>query len=282
VHLKPIGGPFLSARQLHKHLILIAIFLSFPVSAQTLDFVLDLDGVLIFKPAADAPPEKVIEADGKKYRVADWAGEFLQFLADIPNSRITFFSSLPNKRNIEALQKIVLPNGKTAVQIAIGENGELRIFDTELLLNNEGHNQKDLDKLPFQFSRNRILLLDDQDGFIVRTQRRNYLRVSNNSDAFGHYPEIFEVFRERDKLIAERARIELPRLAAIINSALNTIGPDRDRFVEAISAIQWQTTPGDGYQFPKLNHENFSDETYAKGKQLLSEKSKDCVRLVTP
>lgn len=114
----------------------------------TIDFVVDLDGVLIFdRISNNAPENKIIIVSGHRYRLAEWSGEFLQFLSEIPGARVTFYSSGPKGSNVEVLKHIVLPNGKTAYEIALDGIDLPRIFERDFWIHNS--RKKNLSSLPF-------------------------------------------------------------------------------------------------------------------------------------
>jgi hypothetical protein len=70
------------------------------IYVQSIDFILDLDGLFLFKNiASDAPLERIIQAGGKNYRIAEYTVEFLEFLDSIPGSRVSFYSAVSNVRN---------------------------------------------------------------------------------------------------------------------------------------------------------------------------------------
>ncbi len=255
---------------------------------------MDLDGVLLFHNIApDAPTEKLIFADEKKYRIAEWAGEFLQFLSDIPQSRVSFYSAMANRRNIAALDQIVLPNGKTAAQIATSESGEVRIFETD---STSGYRPvKDLKKLPFSISIDSAISIDDQDGNVADNQTRNFLHAFDFtlSDI---YPERPYNLTNRYQREFFQARNELPRLAGLIHSALENMGESSWGFVDALSILQWQTPPGTsrvaGEQWaslPPVNESIFSESIYDSGIRLLtatkigvaSQHNGNCAKILT-
>jgi hypothetical protein len=142
--------------------------------SKSIDITFDLDDTLIrwVRPFPDEPlPEGAIPADGNhlkySYRILDGAPELLQSLADRPNVRISFFSLGPAGRNEEILKKIILPDGRSAWDIA-----HLVLSDEDATPDGE----KDLSKINPDTSR--VLIVEDKSNSTIEAHRANILRIS--------------------------------------------------------------------------------------------------------
>ena len=119
-----------------KKFILFNIIISLPCHSElfsqtlgdkdnTIYVAVDLDGVLLFEitPEHPSPPDRILIANGDKFRIAEWATEFLQYLSEIPNVKVIIFSFGPTNRNQEAIEKIRLPNDKKLIDILTDDSG---------------------------------------------------------------------------------------------------------------------------------------------------------------
>jgi hypothetical protein len=128
-------------------LILTLLFIN-TAYAQRIDFILDIDGVLVDRANKETvahlyPPEKIqllrrqnriLDLNGHTYVLNQGAGEFIDYLASIPEAKITFFSTGPKDRNKLFLEHFKTSKGKTFMDIAEGRflsyDAAVRISDT--------------------------------------------------------------------------------------------------------------------------------------------------------
>ncbi|MFZ4712456.1 MAG: hypothetical protein ACOYL6_01975 [Bacteriovoracaceae bacterium] len=200
------------------YLILLLINLSFSVSAQErfLDVVFDLDWTLLYpiKDPSKVKPEKLIEADGGYYRVADWTEEVLTQLSERPDVRISFYSGGSIIRNIEALKKIKLASGKSAFDIAfkILNNADLFTVSDDQSLPFNQRFKKDLTRINSNISL--VILVDDSKNFTMPGQEAHQLWLGKTYNFYeiaedlplerGAYDPktISEWRRERNKMLS--------------------------------------------------------------------------------
>ncbi len=82
--------------------------------------MIDLDKTLIYS-EPNGPPETAstpfFTVEGTRYRFSDGAAEFIQYISTLPDARISFFSGGPKSRNLEVLNHLRLPNGKSALDV---------------------------------------------------------------------------------------------------------------------------------------------------------------------
>jgi hypothetical protein len=161
--------------------------------ADMVDIVFDLDDTLIRWVRAfpdEHLPSNAIAPDGgalkHSYRVLDGATELLQSLANRPNVRISFFSLGPLPRNEAVLKKIILPNGKSAWDIA-----HKVLSDQDATSNGE----KDLTKINPDLSR--VLIVDDKFNSTIVGQRKNVIRISPKVRYF--YESVDQKWAEEDR-----------------------------------------------------------------------------------
>jgi hypothetical protein len=148
---------------------------SFAVESHApVDIVFDLDDTLIrwvrAFPDEHLPPNAIAPDGGAlkhSYRVLDGATELLQSLANRPNVRISFFSLGPRLRNEAVLKKVILPDGRSAWDIA---HKVLSDHDAT------SHGEKDLTKINPDLSR--VLIVDDKFDSTIGGQRKNVVRIS--------------------------------------------------------------------------------------------------------
>lgn len=236
----------------------------------TIDFVVDLDGVLIFdRFSNNVPDTKIIYASGVKYRLAEWTGEFLQFLSEIPGARVSFYSSGTRERNLEVLEKILLPNGTKAISITSDKKEPPRIFSRDFWSSHSS--VKNLTDLPINIDLNRATLIDDQDGNVPKEQLKNFIQIFSDS-VTGNYPETYDIQSgQLSESVIKRIQNELPRVAGLIALALKQSKMKNSDFSDALSALQWQVSPDDteGLSVAKIKGEAFSTEIYKIGRRLL-------------
>ncbi|MFT6633251.1 MAG: hypothetical protein ACJAS4_003221 [Bacteriovoracaceae bacterium] len=130
-----------------KFLILILIITQ-TAFAERIDFILDIDGVLVDRANKETvaylyPPEKiqklklqnrVLQLNGHTYILNEGAGEFIDYLSKIKDSKITFFSTGPADRNKIFLETFRTSEGKRFIDIAEGRffsyGDAIRVTDT--------------------------------------------------------------------------------------------------------------------------------------------------------
>jgi len=218
-------------------------------SSSHIDFVIDLDGVLLgnWKGGEPGPEDFVIEAIDGRYRVSDGAGEFLQSLLDIPNARVSFFSGGDEKRNLEALRQVKLPNGRSALEICQG-----RFFSHQHLTEKSG---KDLSIVAPDVDLRSAILIDDQEGYALKGQEKNMLwsidRQLADYSGINSVGDLNRMLKETEGTPSASSESEdlkrdflmdrnkLARARGIIAMAMETSTKRKISVVEALNQIQW-------------------------------------------
>jgi hypothetical protein len=210
----------------------------------TIYVAVDFDNVMLFDmypfgTQPPPPPDKILIADGDKFRIAEGAPEFLQYLSEIPNVKVIIFSFGQPNRNQEAIERIQLPNGKKLIDILTDNSGYVRLFGTDQVKDYTHESTKDFTIFPFKFSLKRTLLIDDQYGSAPNSQKSNLLLVNDN--VMFEYPEVDDMgaFRDYDKETALRIRREFFRITGIIHKVLEAGKIDGD-YTKALANIIWK------------------------------------------
>lgn len=230
--------------------VVVALWVSVTAHAdeKTIDFVVDIDGVLAFVEGRELDPPVqdvllrmgvLVVANGKVYRLAHGAGTFLQALTHISGSRVSFYSAHGRTgRTAEILGKIILPNGKSAWEIAHNilfrpsVDDMAHVADPEAfrpsqplfrtVRGGEKEQKKDLRKVARDIDLDRAILIDDLPTNVVRGQEKNFLWCQ-----FRNGP------------------LELTRIRGLIDRAIHDA---RDRGIpiaDALWELQWKETQPD-------------------------------------
>lgn len=217
-----------------------------PTGERPIDIVVDIDGVLAFVEGRSLPMDVqrvlldmgvLVVANGKIYRLAHGAGAFLQSLSHISGSRISFFSAHGRTgRTAEILGKIVLPNGKSAWDIAHNilfgpsvlnvnrypEEDQERFRPTEsvfrTLRGGEREQKKDLTKVDDDVDLSRTILIDDLPTNVLKGQEKNFLWCR-----FHHGP------------------VELVRIRGLIDRAVDEARASGRPLADVLWELQWTT-----------------------------------------
>jgi NLI interacting factor-like phosphatase len=207
--------------------------------SKPIDIVFDLDDTLIrwVRPFPEEPlPEGAIPADGAhlkySYRVLDGAPELLQSLANRPGVRISFFSLGPAGRNEEVLKKIILPDGRSAWDIA-----HIVLSDRDATPDGE----KDLSK--FNPDTSRVLIVDDKPDSTIEAHRANILRISPKLKRF--YTSLKEIWAGEntsrgttpEELVQQRNKLAFAD--GIIHETLDRVQTLGISPLEALTQIQY-------------------------------------------
>jgi hypothetical protein len=232
---------------------------SLGLSAQPLDFVLDLDSTLIFLPPRAG--DEVIVAAGKSYGMAPGSGAFLQSLSKLPEARVSFFSAYPlAKRNNEALEAIRLPDGRSARELAFrvlhgtrvkrASKSEDPVALQPLFKVFWGDIKKDLSLVAADLDLARAVLFDDTHTNAHRDQERSLLWLHNHS-----------------------ADGELARARGLVDAALEKAEIDDRALTDALWSLQWRAS---GPHDVAYVSESANDvDLYRKGAALLKAEDPD-------
>lgn len=116
-----------------------------PASPKTINLLHDLDGLLMDylppenKLAGFYPMQPDFQFEGRDFRFRKGAGEYLLSLANIPNVQIGVFSAGSAERNYLALKSLILPNGKSALNLTTG-----RVFSRDQVVATSNYTAKQL------------------------------------------------------------------------------------------------------------------------------------------
>lgn len=176
----------------------LAFCLSIPAFApEPVDVVVDIDGILFVDTNQGSRPNDVITVFGKKVRIAEGAREFLAALAADPRVRISFYSANFGERNKDGLKQIVLPDGKTALEIAGG-----RVYSKDDMVRGPQGDVKDLTRVAKGVNLSRAILIDDQIRYSAPGQERNLL-LAWHAD---HHTRLARALGLLDKVLTESER----------------------------------------------------------------------------
>jgi len=182
---------------------ILILFVSNSVLSKRIDFIFDIDGVLVDRANKETvkhlyPPEKlellksagrVLELNEHIYILNNGAEELVEYLSEIPDAKITFFSTGPRDRNEIFLNHFKLNNGKKFIDVSEG-----RLFSNEDAL--ELSKLDDYSKTNYQSRINEFvgpvkkdltlingidlesaILIDDRVVNAARGQEKNLLKV---------------------------------------------------------------------------------------------------------
>ncbi len=197
----------------------LLVHYSWSCFGQTIDVVFDLDWTLVYplENSHSANTAKVIWAQGKPYRITEWTSEVLGELSKKRDLRISFFSGGDKIRNIELLKQIILPNQKSAFDIAyktLHEEDLIEINSDESLAFTSRF-KKSLTKINPDLDR--IILVDDSIGFTPPEQRRNQLWLGETYDFYEDSNDIPAIKREHDPPTIQHWKNERNKLLSVYN-----------------------------------------------------------------
>jgi hypothetical protein len=198
-------------------LLILILLITQTAFAKRIDFVLDIDGVLVDRANKETvaylyPPEKiealklqnrVLQLNGHTYVLNEGAGEFIDYLSKIKDAKITFFSTGPADRNKVFLETFRTSEGKRFIDIAEGRffsyGDAIRVTDTGTAFTSANFEKGLLDNpLPKNYASTikefegpvkkditiikgldleRAILIDDRLPNATRGQERNLLNV---------------------------------------------------------------------------------------------------------
>jgi hypothetical protein len=214
-------------------------------AAPPLDIIFDIDWTLVYilpgEPELKDP--STFSLGDKWYRYSDDAGKTLARALAIPGARVSFFSGGDEARNLELLNRLKLPDGRSAREIAfkILSVEDLTPVSTDRTLKFAQRYRKDISRVAPDLQR--AVLIDDVRDFSVAGQERNMLWLGNTYEYIQDYdswkasltrplgpydPPNREAWeRERKKLSLAMDRIEAAnqKSAAQPDSFLNELHP---------------------------------------------------------
>ena len=155
---------------------IIAIFPSLaqaqlPTVFRPVHLIFDLDWTLFYSidPRDSAQmDEKVIQVDGKHYRLTDHAEDMFRHLnKNYPEVKISFFSGGEKKRNLQLIRSIRLSSNKTALDIAehIYHFEDLTTVSEDESLKFARRYKKLAENLIPRFRSEDVILIDDKPEF---------------------------------------------------------------------------------------------------------------------
>lgn len=297
-----------------KFIIIFIIHFLFSFSVKAIDFVIDIDGVIIDRANKDTikhlyPPEEiaklekqnrvikmVVRGEEHTYILNEGAREFLNYLDNMSDSRITFFSAGPRDRNLAFLKHFKSSSGKTFLEIA-----QNRLFSEEDIIKTsspkgqklqssisefEGTAKKDIRIVP-GLDLDDAILIDDRLSNASRGQEKNLLNV--NLDISRRNPD--DVLKYIDEVQAGKAPSDVsigPLLYAWKNKLALTTGiiekakqSAKDLNIplkEALWRTQWESASNKSLKYKLKYHKPV--ELYQAGNYMLR-KSNPNFRLVS-
>ncbi|RZA07795.1 MAG: hypothetical protein EOP11_06725 [Proteobacteria bacterium] len=239
----------------------IAVLLLFstePVrAAAPLHLVFDIDWTLVY-PLPSKPPfpdALTVEVEGKWYRFADDAAEVVAEAASSPDYRLSFFSGGTMSRNRELLKRLMLPDGRSALDASVQVLGfdDLSPGDTRPGARFSERWKKDLTKI--EPNLNNVVLFEDIPHFHTTEQKANLLWIGPTYD----YAPSFEAgvlaggekkFTPPHHAAWRREKSKLQRSLAIVKRARAETAGRPELFLERMQTLR---TGGDcGFLFTRL------------------------------
>ncbi|MCB0367213.1 MAG: hypothetical protein H6624_08460 [Bdellovibrionaceae bacterium] len=156
--------------------------------AEVVDVVWDLDWTLLYaveKPILGDRHGTYIHTQEGYFRVADWAGQVLQFLDKHPGFRQSFYSGASEGRLMEAMEQIRLPDGRRAVDIAfrIKSKADLvSVPDAPEEARFPDRFKKDMVRIDPIINLLRTIMVDDIYRFLPHAQEKNMLWLQETFD----------------------------------------------------------------------------------------------------
>lgn len=140
---------------------------------QKVHVILDIDWTStysIYKNESGFFDSKAFQIGSETYRVTDHLGEVLSALiTKHPDVSVSFFSGGERNRNEKILTKIILPDGRTAADIAhfVFSRSDLTAVSQDPTLGFENRFKKDIQRLIPEIDPQLTILIDDKPGFAV-------------------------------------------------------------------------------------------------------------------
>jgi len=167
-------------------------------------FSIDLDGTL-FDTIHDM---RQVETDATLIRASDGlhqpvhgAAAFIQSLLEIPNAKIVFFSGGEAERNKELLSKLIMKDGKSALDHAfkVLSKEDLTPVDpgkTTGEIHSHDRFKKDLRKIAPGIDLRRVVHIDDIPDFVLHGQEKNVVAINPDYDYVENYSRLKELERQ--------------------------------------------------------------------------------------
>lgn len=294
-YLSPFRAACYTPPALKTALALLLALSSFALGADRIDFVIDIDGIILFEgtPAAlkGAPAHRIVRTDyGYAYRIAEGAPEFLQSLATIPGAHLTFYSGGSVGRNEDVLKKFRLPNGKSAREVAfrvlsdvdrtVPDRTELERWAEAFRTFFHGDLKKDLRKVP-GLDPSRAFFFDDRRAYVAPGQERNFVCLDYEHVSPGYEKESYPLdASDRVRALEKHSAWDASAAAArnmahrnklvygrgLVQQALDLAEREKISPVDALWKLQWQETMGRDLKVRHIHP--WSREVYALGLSL--------------
>lgn len=219
---------------MRRYLIALTFLLSIPALAPApIDVAIDLDGLLFVDTNQGSREGDVITVKGKKVRIAEGAREFLASLAADPRLRLSFYSANDGERNKEGLRQIILPGGKSALDIVGG-----RVYARDEMVPGPSGDVKDLTRVAKGVDLSRAILIDDQTRYSAPGQEKNLL-LAWHAD---HHSRLARTLGFLDRVLAESEKTGLSP-------------------VEVLDSLQWELKEGKW----RFRPDSLGDEAVRRG-----------------
>ncbi|MEE2671674.1 MAG: NIF family HAD-type phosphatase [Bdellovibrionota bacterium] len=152
-----------------------------------IDLVFDIDYTLVQEVEPGTPKALKLKADGKYYRVHDWAIEVLDNLR-YQNVNISFFSGGSEARNLEILGLIKFPSDQKSFRDIAKHIFSFQHLEEVAKEGKFGERyKKNLKRLGFDLKK--TLLIDDYINFVPKSQLQNQLYIGRTYHYFSSYQE---------------------------------------------------------------------------------------------
>jgi hypothetical protein len=250
----------------------LALALSAPSAGRTIHWVLDIDHVLLDYPGSitgrwrDQSSRTLFEVNGHPYFLEEGAQGLLQYLADTPDSDLSFFTAENNSTKVEAFLTAVKVHRKDGRAVTLKEAAQGRILDgraIEHVTNEAGDTVeiKDMSKLfPNPADREMVVWLDDTATNATGEEWKNMVLIKRLGKKELSRATPSEKVQELNKLSRTAGLLErfLARLRA-------SNGSETPR--DILPGLQWNLTPDGARMYRMENLEDLS--LYRSGYRIL-------------
>lgn len=209
-----------------------------------LHVVLDIDWTIVsnFEPEfSDAPIDRLVEADGKKYVIRDGLEELIEYLLE-ENIKVSFFSGGTKVRNEELLSRIYLRDGRSLKDIAY----RVKNFDDLTVVPNvpetakfQEKYKKDMHKIHADLKQ--LAWFDDATSFYIdESQKRNLVHIG---PSFKFFENFDQALKHTGNYIPDKFgmyyfdRKKMDILKFHIQEALKLVDEKKVTFSEAIEIV---------------------------------------------
>lgn len=231
--------------------LILFTFISTSSYARYIDIVFDIDWTLVY-PVNDLSEitntSRLYHVNGEYYRLADGAEEIIDDLIKNKNVRISFFSGGLEKRNIDLLKSIMLPNSNKSLY----EISHKVLSKKDLSVVSDDHNlkffqryKKDL-RLVNNDLKN-VVLIDDLKEFTLAGQGKNVMWLEETFEFTEKFKQGYSSkFYPANKLLWAKERSKLFWIFDQLDYAIKKSTAEGTSFVDEVVKYRERTITPEG------------------------------------